>query len=161
MTHLSNSSLVHSKWLLISVDQRWIWLNQVVSSNHELHCNKIDGLKLDTNLSSISAILWHEQVLWINFLNYKKPRNKTHLWTIVFWESHTACISKTSTVDLKKKVEKRKRCIITTTKDYIYCPYTTCYPFQVVVKCCCPGWTISPSFIYSFFNVELVFSFWI
>jgi hypothetical protein len=104
MTHLSNSSLVHSKWLLISVDQRWIWLNQVVSSNHELHCNKIDGLKLDTNLSSISAILWHEQVLWINFLNYKKPRNKTHLWTSVLRVSHCLHIK-----DLYCRFKKKSR----------------------------------------------------
>ena len=33
----------------------------------------------NTNLSSISAISWHEQILYINVLNLKTLRNKTYL----------------------------------------------------------------------------------
>jgi len=44
---------------------------------HLVSC--IGWLMFDVNFRSITAILWHEQILKINFHNYKTLRNKTYL----------------------------------------------------------------------------------
>lgn len=44
----------------------------------------IDWLVFKANFGNISAILWHEQILWIYFLSYKILRNKTYLCMLLF-----------------------------------------------------------------------------
>jgi hypothetical protein len=44
----------------------------------------IDWLVFDAKFGNILAILWREQILWINFFNLKILRNKTYLCMLLF-----------------------------------------------------------------------------